>query len=105
MTPEGIKRTEDVVPNEAPIRGTGRKLDLLIIGVLLAVITIMIFKGVHPYVSPSAFSIPEKSIAVLQETLHVIRRRLDPEIDVFGKSSGAVEHRRLSADQQVGDTV
>jgi TolB-like protein/Flp pilus assembly protein TadD len=65
MTPEGIKRTEDISPNDAPTHGTGRKLDLLIIGVLLAIITIMIFRGVHPYVSPSASSIPEKSIAVL----------------------------------------
>jgi TolB-like protein/Flp pilus assembly protein TadD len=65
MTPEGIKRTDDVVPNEAPTHGTGRKLDLLIIGVLLAVITIMIFRGVHPYVSPSVSSVSEKSIAVL----------------------------------------
>ncbi len=65
MTPEGIKRTEDVVPNEAPIRGTGRKLDLLIIVVLLVVITIMIFRGFHHHVSTSTSSIPEKSIAVL----------------------------------------
>jgi TolB-like protein len=65
MTPAGIKRTEDVAPGGAITRGTGRKLDLLIIGVLLAVITILIFRGVHPHVSPSASSIPKKSIAVL----------------------------------------
>ncbi|MBA3831548.1 MAG: tetratricopeptide repeat protein [Chthoniobacterales bacterium] len=65
MTPEGIKRTEDVAPNETITRGTGRKLDLLIIGVLLAVITILIFQRVHPHVSPGVSSIPEKSIAVL----------------------------------------
>jgi len=45
MTPAGIKRTEDVAPGGAITRGTGRKLDLLIIGVLLAVITILIFPG------------------------------------------------------------
>jgi TolB-like protein/Tfp pilus assembly protein PilF len=65
MTPEGIQRTEDAAPNAEITRGTGRKLNLLIIGVLLAVITILIFQRVHPHISPSASSIPEKSIAVL----------------------------------------
>ena len=61
MTPEGIKRTEDAAPNAAITRGTGRKLNLLIMGVLLAVITILIFQRVHPHVSPSASSIPKKA--------------------------------------------
>jgi len=61
MTPEGIKLTEEAAPNETMARGVGRKLDLLIIGVLFAVITILIFQRVHPRVSP----VPKKSIAVL----------------------------------------
>jgi hypothetical protein len=38
LTPEGIKRTEEVAPNESITRKTGRKLDFLIIAVLLLVI-------------------------------------------------------------------
>src|SRR5438046_7408494 len=38
LTPEGIKRTEEVSPNESITRRTGRKLDSLIIAVLLVVI-------------------------------------------------------------------
>ncbi len=65
MTPEGIKRTEQIAPNEAITRRTGRKLDFLIIGVLLVVVAILIFERIHPIVSPSAPSVPDKSIAVL----------------------------------------
>ncbi|MFN2622234.1 MAG: hypothetical protein ABR611_05255 [Chthoniobacterales bacterium] len=65
ITPEGIKRAEDVPPNESITRKTGRKLDFLIIGVLLAVIAILIFQRAHRNLSPSASSSPEKSIAVL----------------------------------------
>ena len=35
LTPEGIKRTDEVRPGESITRGTGRKLDFLIIGVLV----------------------------------------------------------------------
>src|SRR3989442_4773732 len=38
LTPDGIKRTEEVPPNESIARRTGRKLDFLIIAVLLLVI-------------------------------------------------------------------
>src|SRR6266849_9283855 len=39
LTPEGIKRTEDVAPHESIARSIGRKLDFLIIAVLLLVIS------------------------------------------------------------------
>jgi TolB-like protein/Tfp pilus assembly protein PilF len=68
LTPEGLKRTEDVDLGESITRGTGRKLDFLIIGVLLLVIAVFAYQRFGPgkkglVTMPSA--IPEKSIAVL----------------------------------------
>jgi TolB-like protein/Tfp pilus assembly protein PilF len=68
LTPEGLKRTEDVDLNKSITRGTGRKLDFLIIAVLLLVIAVFAYQRFGPgkkglVTMPSA--IPEKSIAVL----------------------------------------
>jgi TolB-like protein/Tfp pilus assembly protein PilF len=65
LTPEGIKRTEDVDVGKSIRRKTGRKLDFLIIAVLLLVIAGLLFQRFHPKVSPAVSSSPEKSIAVL----------------------------------------
>src|SRR5215471_12633351 len=65
LTPEGIKRTEDVDLSKSIRRKTGRKLDFLIIAVLLLVIAALLFQRLHPKVSPAISSSPEKSIAVL----------------------------------------
>ncbi|PYJ72708.1 MAG: hypothetical protein DME75_03855, partial [Verrucomicrobia bacterium] len=65
LTPEGIKRAEDVDLNKSLTRKTGRKLDFFIIGVLLAVVAILLFQRLHPNVSPAVSSSLEKSIAVL----------------------------------------
>jgi hypothetical protein len=65
LTPEGIKRTEDVDLSKSVRRKTARKLDFFIIAVLLVVISILLFQRVHPNVSPKASSSLEKSIAVL----------------------------------------
>lgn len=65
LTPEGIKLTDEIDSGKSIARSTGRKLDFVIIGVLLAVIAILVF---HPYLpsKPSAgASKPEKSIAIL----------------------------------------
>src|SRR5665811_937930 len=43
LTPEGIKRTEDVPSEQSTVRKTGRKLDALMIGVLLCVIGFLVF--------------------------------------------------------------
>jgi TolB-like protein/Flp pilus assembly protein TadD len=61
LTPEGIKR--DV--GKSIRRKSGRKLDFLIIAVLLLVIGILIFQRLHPNVSPAISSSLKKSIAVL----------------------------------------
>src|SRR5438876_7105308 len=65
LTPEGLKRTEDVDVSKSITRKTGRKLDFLIIGVLLAVVAILIFQRVHLKVPTPTSLIPEKSIAEL----------------------------------------
>src|SRR6266481_4650260 len=68
LTPEGIKRAEDVDPNQSITRRTGRRLDFLIIGILLLVIGIFAYQRFGPgqkalvRVPPA---ILEKSIAVL----------------------------------------
>lgn len=65
LTPEGLKRTKEIVPEESISRSTGRKLDFVIIGVLLVVITLLIIerRGRAP-ASPQA-AVFEKSLAVL----------------------------------------
>src|SRR5947208_3402643 len=65
LTPEGIKRAEDVDLSESVRRKTGRKLDFFIIAVLLLVIGFLLFQRLHPNVSPAVSSSLEKSIAVL----------------------------------------
>jgi TolB-like protein/Tfp pilus assembly protein PilF len=64
LTPEGIKRTEEVSPNESITHRTGRKLDFLIIGILLLVIGVIAF-GRFGKRAPMAEQMPGKSIAVL----------------------------------------
>ena len=56
-TPEGLKRTDEVPPSESIRRGTGRKLDFLIIAALLIVIGVLVWQRFAPA--------REKSIAVL----------------------------------------
>jgi len=65
LTPEGIKRTEDVDLSKSIARKSGRKLDFLIIAVLLLVIAGLIFQRVHRNVPSVTASSAEKSIAVL----------------------------------------
>src|SRR5436309_3923790 len=65
LTPEGIKRTEDVDLSPTLTRKSGRKLDFFIIAVLLLVIGILVFQRLRPNVSPAVSLSLEKSIAVL----------------------------------------
>src|SRR5262245_48661266 len=65
LTPEGIKRTEEVDLSKSIRRKTGRKLDFFIIAVLLLVIAGLLFQRFHPKVSPAVSSSAGKSIAVL----------------------------------------
>ncbi len=65
ITPEGIKRTEDLTPEESIKGTTGRKLNSLIIGVLLCAIAFLVFQRFRRGDGPAASDAPEKSIAVL----------------------------------------
>jgi TolB-like protein/Flp pilus assembly protein TadD len=65
LTPEGIKRAEDVDVSKSITRKSGRKLDFFIIAVLLLVIGILLFQRLHPNVSPAVSSSLQKSIAIL----------------------------------------
>ncbi|PYK09598.1 MAG: hypothetical protein DME61_06190 [Verrucomicrobia bacterium] len=62
LTPQGIVRTEDVDP--ATQRQFGRKVDFVIIGVLLLVIAMLVYQRL-PFRTESGQAILEKSIAVL----------------------------------------
>ena len=64
ITPEGIKRAEDVDLSQSITRRTGRKLDFLIIGVLLLVIAVFAYQRFGPG-QKVAVATPEKSVAVL----------------------------------------
>ena len=43
MTPEGIKRAEDVDPNASITQQTGRKLDRMVIVMLLLAVSLLVF--------------------------------------------------------------
>lgn len=63
LTPEGLVRTGEVAPHESISRQTGRKLDFLIIGVLLGAIAFILLGRSWP-AGPASVA-REKSIAVL----------------------------------------
>jgi TolB-like protein/lipoprotein NlpI len=71
LTPEGIKRTEDVAPNESITRRTGRKLTAVMIVVAVVASALFAWQFLRPKTTPVAAGtgprteIPEKSIAVL----------------------------------------
>jgi TolB-like protein/Flp pilus assembly protein TadD len=63
LTPEGIKRTEEVAPKISIKPHTGQRLNLLIIAVLASALAFLLYQRFHP--SQRASGILEKSIAVL----------------------------------------
>ena len=64
LTPQGLQRTDEVVPAKSISHSTGRKINFVIIGVLLTVIGIMAWRHYHPAES-SLTKNAEKSIAIL----------------------------------------
>ena len=62
LTPEGFVRTEDV--DVETQRRFGRKVDFIIIGVLLLVIALLVYQRL-PFRTETGQVVPEKSIAVL----------------------------------------
>ncbi|HKP67446.1 MAG TPA: tetratricopeptide repeat protein [Casimicrobiaceae bacterium] len=67
VTPEGIVRTDEVKPGESIAHHTGRRLNVVIIGVLaLAVLLLVAQRYIFPQrVAAPAAAVPDKSIAVL----------------------------------------
>src|SRR5437764_104221 len=65
LTPEGIKRTEEVAPEKSVAHHTSRRLDLMIIGVLLCLIAFLVFQRYRGGAAQTPATAPEKSIAVL----------------------------------------
>ncbi len=65
VTPEGIKRTEEVSPHKTMTPRTGRKIDFVIIGVFALVIALLLYDRYRPgKTSPSSNAL-QKSIAIL----------------------------------------
>src|SRR6187399_374576 len=60
LTPEGIKRAEEIAPHESITRRTGRRLDFLIIAVLLLVIGGLVYQRLHPQRATEKAGVPEK---------------------------------------------
>jgi TolB-like protein/Flp pilus assembly protein TadD len=65
LTPEGIKRTEDVAPHETMTPRTGRKIDFVIIGVFALVIALLLYDRYRPGKTSSSSNALQKSIAIL----------------------------------------
>ncbi len=70
VTPDGIKRTEDVGPGESITHATGQKINAAIIAVLSVAVILLVGKiSLDTDTAPAPdSSIPEKSIAVLPFT-------------------------------------
>src|SRR3954471_15261008 len=62
LTPEGLKRTEDIAPTEAARRPVTQRLNVTIISVLTCALAFLIYQRYQP---ASSSDTPEKSIAVL----------------------------------------
>src|SRR6476646_10423007 len=69
MTPDGMKRTENVSPNEIVPQWSGRKFAAMIVSIALLAVALLVFqilrsKSISP-APPAASTVSEKSIAVL----------------------------------------
>jgi TolB-like protein/Flp pilus assembly protein TadD len=63
LTPEGLKRADEVAPTEAARRPVTQRLNITIIIVLACAVAYLIYQRYHP--GSGSSDIPEKSIAVL----------------------------------------
>jgi hypothetical protein len=62
MTPEGIKRAEDVDPNASITQQTGRKLDRLVIVILFLAVSLLVFDRYRDKPEPTTPT-PQNSVA------------------------------------------
>ena len=65
VTPQGIKRTEEVAPHESITHHTGRKLDFVIIAVLGVAVIFLVIQHYGLPQKNSAIAVTDKSVAVL----------------------------------------
>lgn len=65
LTPGGMKREKEVAPDESIAPNTGRKLDRLIIGVLVLAVAVLVGERFWPRTSGPADAEIDQSIAVL----------------------------------------
>src|SRR4051812_47298916 len=67
MTPQGLKRTENVSPDEVIPHWSARKFTALIVGVALGATGLLLFQLLRPRVAetPEPATTPDKSVAVL----------------------------------------
>ena len=65
MTPEGVKREKDVDRSQSITRQTGRKLDYVIIAVLISAVAILLVDKFVLQDEPSTIAVTDKSVAVL----------------------------------------
>jgi hypothetical protein len=106
LTPKGIKRAEDVSPNESVTRKTGRTLDFVIIGVLALVIGLLVCDRTRASPTHAGSASTEKSIAVLpfaalsQAINTRARHRAITETNTVGCHSiaGGVSRRAVESD-------
>ncbi len=89
LTPEGLKRENDVDPSQSLTRSTGRKLDRLIIGVLAAAVVVLLANQFVPHKDALG-----KAIAVLP----LINETGDPNNEYF---SDGLSEELISALAQI----
>lgn len=65
LTPAGLQRTDEIDPSKPITRNTGRTLNFVIIGVLLAVVAAIGFQYFRPAIRALSGNGPRKSIAIL----------------------------------------
>jgi len=65
VTPQGIKRTEEVAPHESITHRTGRRLDFVIIAVLGVAVIFLVVQHYWMPQKTSAVPVTDKSVAVL----------------------------------------
>jgi TolB-like protein/Flp pilus assembly protein TadD len=66
LTPEGIKRTEDVAPDESTTRRTGRKITSLVVALALAALGLFLFQIVRPKPDAASTAAPSAAVAPAQ---------------------------------------
>ena len=81
ITPEGIVRAEDVLPNESSMRQTGRKLTAIIVALGFAALGLLLFQMFRPTSASTARTAPmsDKSIAVMP----LVNQSGDPAQEYF----------------------